>query len=95
MYESRKGPVSIWGGAVVENIIQALARCVVGEQMLEVSKEYRPVLTVHDAVVCVVPEDEAQEAMDYIVQCMKVAPKWASGLPVTCEAKFGRSYGDC
>jgi DNA polymerase len=95
VYESRKGPVSIWGGAVVENIIQALARCVVGEQMLEVSKEYRPVLTVHDAVVCVVPEDEAQEAMDYIVQCMKVAPKWASGLPVTCEAKFGRSYGDC
>ena len=42
MYESRKGPVSIWGGAVVENIVQALARCIVGEQMLEISKEYRP-----------------------------------------------------
>jgi len=95
MYESRKGPVSIWGGAVVENIVQALARCIVGEQMLEISKEYRPVLTVHDAVVCVVPEDEVESATEYITRCMKIAPTWASGLPVTCEANFGRSYGDC
>ena len=95
VYQSRKGPVSIWGGAVVENIVQALARCVVGEQMLAVSEQYRPVLTVHDAVVCVVPEDEVDDATEFIVQCMNKAPEWAPGLPVTCEAKYGRSYGDC
>lgn len=95
VYKSRKGPVSIWGGAVVENIVQALARCVVGEQMLKIGERYRPALTVHDAVVCVVPDDEVEEATEFIVQCMMTPPEWAKGLPVACEAKFGKSYGDC
>jgi DNA polymerase len=54
VYKSRQGLNSIWGGSVVENVIQALARIIVGQQMLEINKKYRPVLTVHDAVVCVV-----------------------------------------
>jgi DNA polymerase I-like protein with 3'-5' exonuclease and polymerase domains len=95
VYKSRKGPVSIWGGGVVENIVQALARCVVGEQMLKIGERYRPALTVHDAVVCVVPDDEVEEATEFIVQCMKTPPDWATGLPVACEAKYGKSYGDC
>ena len=95
VYKSRKGLISIWGGAVVENIVQALARCVVGEQMLKIGERYRPALTVHDAVVCVVPDDEVEEATKFIVQCMTTPPKWATGLPVACEAKHGKSYGDC
>jgi DNA polymerase I-like protein with 3'-5' exonuclease and polymerase domains len=93
VYKSRKGPISLWGGAVVENVVQALARCVVGEQMLLIDERYRPALTVHDAVVCVVPEDEVDEACRFIVQCMKHQPEWAPGLPVACEAHFGQSYG--
>jgi DNA polymerase I-like protein with 3'-5' exonuclease and polymerase domains len=50
---------------------------------------------VHDAIVCVVPEDEVEEARDFIVECMSTRPSWAPGLPITCEAKYGRSYGDC
>ena len=80
---------------MVENIVQALARCVVGEQMLKIGERYRPALTVHDAVVCVVPDDEVEEATEFIVQCMKTPPDWAKGLPVACEAKHGKSYGDC
>ena len=48
-YSSRRGTISIWGGAVVENIVQALARIVIGEQMIEINRRYKPVLTVHDA----------------------------------------------
>jgi DNA polymerase I-like protein with 3'-5' exonuclease and polymerase domains len=95
IYKSRKGEVSIWGGSVVENVVQALARCVIGEQMLLIAERYRPALTVHDAVVCVVPEDEVEEAQAFIVKCMNVKPKWAPGLPITCEASNGRSYGEC
>jgi DNA polymerase len=94
-YKSRKGPVSIWGGSLVENVVQALARIVVGEQMLKVQERYRVVLTVHDAAVIVVPEAQKDEAMAYIIECMSVAPDWASGLPVTCEAHYGYSYGEC
>lgn len=94
-YNSRKGKVSIWGGAVVENVVQALARIIVGEQMLMLKEKYRPVLTVHDAAVLVVPEHELEEALVFITQVMSTAPSWAKGLPVACEAKYGRSYGDC
>jgi DNA polymerase len=95
VYKSRKGEVSIWGGALVENVVQALARIVVGQQMLKIKERYKVVLTVHDAAVSVVPEDEIEEAMAYIVEVMSTPPSWAVGLPVACEAKFAKSYGEC
>lgn len=95
IYDSRRGVVNIWGGAMVENIVQALARIIVGEQMLSIRARYRPVLTVHDAAVVVVPKDEVQEALAFVTQVMSTPPKWAPDLPVACEAKFGESYGDC
>jgi DNA polymerase len=94
-YTSRKGKVSIWGGALVENVVQALARVVVGEQMLKINQRYRVALTIHDAAVCVVPEEELDSAMAYIVECMSVPPDWARGLPVACEASHANSYGEC
>ena len=87
--------MSIWGGSVVENIVQALARIIVGEQMLIINHMYRPVLTVHDAAVCVVPEDEVEVAMQFITDVMSKPPEWAVGLPVACEAKVASSYGEC
>jgi DNA polymerase len=95
IYDSRKGVQSIWGGAVVENVVQALARIIVGQQMLAMRRWYRPVLTVHDAAVVVVEESQLPEALAFIVGTMSTPPSWAAGLPVACEAKYGRSYGDC
>jgi len=95
IYKSRKGPVSIWGGALVENVVQALARIVVGEQMLEIQRLYRVALTVHDAAVVVVPEAQKDEALAYIVECMSAPPSWCRDLPVACEAKYATSYGEC
>jgi len=95
IYKSRKGPVSIWGGSLVENVVQALARIVVGEQMLKIQERYRVALTVHDAAVILVPESEKDEAMKYVIECMSTPPDWAKGLPVACEAKYGHSYGEC
>jgi DNA polymerase len=95
VYKSRKGQVSIWGGTVVENVVQALARIIVGQQMLKIQERYKVVLTVHDAAVCVVPMGEVQEAIGFITQIMSTAPEWARGLPVACEAKYGDSYGEC
>lgn len=94
-YESRKGRVDIWGGAVVENVVQALARIIVGEQMLAAKEKYRPVLTVHDAAVIVAPKDEVDQAVAFITKVMSTPPSWAAGLPVACEAKYGVSYGEC
>lgn len=96
IYTSRKGIVGIWGGAMVENVVQALARIIVGEQMLEIRKQgYRPVLTVHDAAVIVAHKNDVEQAVATITTVMSTPPAWATGLPVACEAKYGESYGDC
>ena len=95
IYDSRKGPVKLYGGKLTENICQGLARCIIGEQMLLIAKRYKVVMTVHDAVACIAPEDEVEEAMAYVMECMRFVPDWAKGIPLNCEAGYGRSYGDC
>ena len=94
-YKSRAGIKSIWGGALVENVVQALARIIVGEQMIIINERYRVCLTVHDAAVCVVKKSELDEALEFITGVMSVPPAWAKGLPIACEAGYGKSYGDC
>jgi DNA polymerase len=94
-YKTRRGHIKIYGGKVIENACQAIARCIIGEQMLKIAKKYRVVLTVHDAVACIVPENQVEEAVQYVTECMKWIPDWAEGLPVNCEVGYGKSYGDC
>ena len=95
VYDSRKGAVKLYGGKLTENICQGLARCIIGEQLIKISKRYRVVLTVHDAVACVAPKEEAEEAMAYVMECMRFVPSWAEGIPLNCEVGMGESYGDC
>ena len=94
-YKVRRGRNRIYGGKVIENVCQAVARCIIGEQMLKIAKRYRVVLTVHDSIVCCVPEEEVVEAQEYIESCMRWTPHWAAGMPVNCESGIGKSYGDC
>ena len=94
-YKSKRGRIKIYGGKVVENICQALARCVIGEQMLKISSRYKVALTVHDAVMAVVKEEEKDEALAYIEECMTWRPSWALTLPLACEIGVGKSYGEC
>ena len=94
-YKTRKGDVKLYGGKVVENICQAVARCVIAEQMLKIAKRYKVVLTVHDAVACIALESEAKEAQKYVEECMRWRPSWASTLPLNCESGMGKSYGEC
>lgn len=95
LYTSKGVTTNIYGGKVVENFTQAVARCVVAEQMLKISKKYKVVLTVHDAVACIAKVEEAAEARAYVEECMSWRPKWAQGLPLACESGIGASYGDC
>ena len=99
VYDTRRGKQTlanrIYGGKVIENVCQALARIIIGEQMLLIAKKYRVVMTVHDAVACVMPDAEVEHAKEYVELCMRLRPKWALELPLNCEAGYGQSYGDC
>jgi DNA polymerase len=98
-YDTKRGKATlrnyIYGGKCVENVCQALARIIIGEQMIMVAKKYKVVMTVHDAIACVVPEEDAAVALEDIKTLMRVRPSWALELPLNCEAGFGKSYGDC
>ena len=93
-YKTRKGFVKIYGGKVVENLCQAVARCVIAEQMIRIAKKYKVVLTVHDAVACIAPEEEAKQAQEYVESCMQWQPEWAATLPLNCESGIGVNYGE-
>ena len=94
-YKTRKGRTRIYGGKVIENVCQAIARCIIAEQMLKIGKRYKVVLTVHDAIAVCVPDAEVVPATQYVEECMRWVPEWAKGLPVNCESGSGKSYGDC
>jgi DNA polymerase I-like protein with 3'-5' exonuclease and polymerase domains len=99
VYDTKKGksviPNHIYGGKVVENVCQALARIIVGEQMLMAAKKYKVAMTVHDAICCVVPEHEAESGKEFVELCMRIRPQWCSELPLNCEAGVAKTYGDC
>ena len=99
LYDTRRGKAivstRIYGGKVIENVCQALARIVIGEQLLRVAKRYKVVMTVHDAIGCIVPEKEVEQGLKYVEDCMKTRPVWASDLPLDCEGGYGDSYGAC
>jgi DNA polymerase len=104
-YAGRYGPVKLYGGKFAENIVQALARIVVFDQMAKIDQEmrkrdsadqrFRVALTVHDEVVCVVPKSEEEWATTFMLSEMKKTPKWCSTLPLSCEAASGINYAEC
>lgn len=91
-YMQGNRPVWTHGGAMDENIVQALARDVVFWQMLNISKELRVVMMTHDEVVALLEEARAQEQWTWMRDQMLVAPPWCSDLPLKAEGGFAREY---
>lgn len=87
--------IRIYGGKVTENLVQALARIVVAEQMIKIGERYKVVLQVHDEVVILCDAAEVEEAKAYMLEVMSTPPVWAPDLPVACEADHGENYGEC
>jgi len=85
----------VYGGKTTENIVQALARIVVADQMVAIGMRHKVVLQVHDEVVIMCDEAEAPAAQTFMEQVMSMPPQWAADLPVACEAGSGPNYGEC
>ena len=92
-YQSRNGKRYIWGGMLLENIVQALARCVVAEQMLKIDElGYFVATMTHDEIVTIVPTEEAEEAFNKIQDIMITPPTWAPDLPLAVEGGYDERY---
>ncbi len=82
-YASRKGPEHTFGGKLTENGIQATSGCLLRRAQVECERVGLPVvLTVHDEIVCEVPEREADEGLEVLLQILCDVPSWAEGLPL-------------
>jgi hypothetical protein len=82
---TRKGRTKIYGAKLVENVIQYLARIVLSQAMLKLHRNYKLVLQCHDEVVYIVPESEADAALELILNTLKTPPVWCPGIPLDAE----------
>jgi DNA polymerase len=87
----------IYGGKVVENVVQSIARAIVMEQSLEVCRRHpnvRLVLSVHDEAVYVVPEADAEVVAKTAYEVFCLSPTWWPDVPLSAEAHTGFRYSE-
>lgn len=87
-------PEYIHNAKTFQRCIQSLARDIIAEQMINVAKKYRVVMTVHDELVMLCKESEVDNCVSYVKECMTTAPVWCSDLPLDCEVGVGDNYMD-
>ncbi len=91
-YQSGDLRKKIYGGLLCENLVQALARIIVMEQMLEIDKKYRVVMTTHDEVVAHPKLREAEECYQFMYQCMTTPLWWCPDIPLAAEGGWAVNY---
>ena len=84
--------IKVYGGLVIENVVQALARIIVAEQMLEISKKYKVVMMTHDEVVTCVPRAQAKEVQAFMLKVMRTPPAWGEDIPLDAECGYAVNY---
>lgn len=87
----------LYGPKLVENIVQALSRIVLFDQMLESNRHVtqhdgRVVLNVHDEIIAIVPDEYAEADFAHMIEIMRKAPTWCHDLPLDGEGGFDNSY---
>ena len=91
-YQSGETRKKIYGGLLTENLVQALARIIVAEQMLMIDKKYRCVMTTHDEVVAHPRLREAEKCYQYMYQCMTTPLWWCTDIPLAAEGGWAENY---
>jgi len=89
-----KDATKLYAGKITNNITQALARIVMTDGMLRVSRRYPVVGTVHDELIALAPEEEAQEALDWVLEQMTMEPSYMPGIPLAADGGTNLRYGD-
>lgn len=73
-----------FGGKLVENIVQAIARDLLASAMINVANAgYNIVFHVHDEIIAEVPD--GQGSVDEMCMLMSINPDWADGIPLSAD----------
>lgn len=93
-YAQRRGRDKVYGAKVFQRVTQSLARDIMAEIIIGIGKKYRVVGTVHDEVLLLVPDAQAETALEELLILMRTPPEWAPDLPLDGEGGIAESYGD-
>jgi len=83
----------LYAGKITNNVTQALARIVMTDGMLRVSKNYPIAGTVHDELIAVVPDEEVADAKTWVLAQMTMEPSYMPGIPLAADGGAHRRYG--
>jgi DNA polymerase len=87
----RWGKEHTYGGKIIENITQAIARDILAAAMLRCETQGWPVIfSVHDEIVADVKQ--GTKTLDAFERCLCTVPGWAIGCPIKVEGWTGGRY---
>jgi len=87
------GRNTLIGSSIFQSAVQATARDMLAEACLLLEKNSFEVLNlIHDEVLMLVDEHQAQTALDRVVKLMTTPPKWALDFPLAAEGWVGKRY---
>ena len=94
LYNTSREMVRTHGPRLTENVIQALARIVITDQMLDIQSlpEVDVVMQVHDEIIAIGSEVNADVTMNKIIDIMRTPPEWCSDLPLDAEGGVSTRY---
>ena len=95
VYGVGKSRYRLYGAKLLENVVQALARVQMSSAWLKlVDAGYKVRLTVHDELVVVAPEDEAEHVKALMHQYLVAVPDWLPNVPLEAEVSYAKRWGE-
>lgn len=83
----------LWGGAITENVVQAIARDIFVEGVLRLDAAgVKTILRSHDEVVVLLPEKDAEKRLQKAIEIFCIVPEWATGMPIAGEGELTKFY---
>jgi DNA polymerase len=94
-FTKKWGPIRTYGGKLVENVTQSVARDLLADAMLEFEKACPECLrvTVHDEIAAIALETDATRVLATLKRIMSEAPWWGEGLPLSGAGYVAARYG--
>lgn len=93
-YAGRRGARNkLYGGLFCENLVQALSRCIIAEQMITLADEgHRILTTTHDEIVVLSSAAKAEKTYQRMIEVMSTPPEWAPDLPLAADGGWAENY---